>query len=177
MLTRVGGQPGRFALETIRYKETGPVQATPAGRRPRTLCCKGLGDINTHTHTTYFFQQLLIFHYDFEGVATAVKCLPSVEKRTGSVFDLQSRALPPLMEDSAGNHIALISHPLPWYSASLNPAAAALFSWRYMCLANNCEPLIITTEDSTLEHFTLRPDLEQTGVTFTQSVTQIRITI
>ena len=39
----------------------------------------------------FSFQQFLIFHYDHEGAATAVEFLPSVEKRTGSVFDLQSQ--------------------------------------------------------------------------------------
>ena len=44
----------------------------------------------------FAFQQLLIFHYDHEGAATAVsvKFLPSVEKRTGSEFDLQSQGPP-----------------------------------------------------------------------------------
>ena len=124
----------------------------------------------------FAFQQLLIFHYGHDGAATAVKFLPSVEKWTGSEFDLQSHGPPPLMEDSGGNHVALISLPLPRYSTSPNPAAAALLTWRYMCMANNCEPLIITTDNITLEQFTLRPDLEQAGLTFPQSVTQIRIT-
>ena len=46
-----------------------------------------------------------------------------------------------------------------------------------MCLASDCEPLIIITDDSTSEQFTLRPNLEQAGFTFTQTVAQIRITI
>ena len=71
----------------------------------------------------------------------------------------------------------MISLPLPRYSTSPNPAAAALLSWRYMCLASDCEPLIIITDDSTSEQFTLRPNLEQAGFTFAQTVTQIRITI
>ena len=105
--------------------------------------------------------------------------LPSVEKRAGSEFDLKLHGPPPLMEDSGGNRVALISLPLPRYLTSPNPAAAALLSWRYnvMCLANDCEPLIITTDSSTSDQFTLRPGLEQAGFTFAQSVTQIRFTI
>ena len=66
----------------------------------------------------FAFQQLLIFHYDHDGEATAVKFLPSVAKRTRSQFDLHAHRPPPLKEDSGGNHVVLISLPLPWYSAS-----------------------------------------------------------
>ena len=130
-----------------------------------------------YDYCMFAFQQLLIFHYDYEGVATAVKFLPSIAKRTGSHFDIKAYRPPPLMEDSGGNHVALISIPLPRYSTSPNPAAAALLSWRNMCLASNCEPLILTTDDSTSDQFTLRSNLEQAGINFAQTVSQIRITI
>ena len=130
-----------------------------------------------HDYCVFAFQQLLIFHYDHEGEATTVKFLPSITKRTGSRFDIKAHRPPPLMEDSGGNLVTLISIPLPRYSTSPNPAAAALLSWRHMCIAGNCEPLILTTEDSTSDRFALRANLEQAGITFTQSVSQIRITV
>ena len=110
-----------------------------------------------YDYCVFAFQQLLIFHYDHEGAATAVKFLPSIAKRTGSHFDIHAYRPPPLMEDSGGNHVTLISIPLPRYSTSPNPAAAALLSWRHMCIniASNCEPLILTTDDSTSDRFTL----------------------
>ena len=60
--------------------------------------------------------QLLIFHYSHEGTATAVKSLPPVEKRTESVFDLQTRAPRALMEDSAGSH-KKVDPPGAWVRA------------------------------------------------------------
>lgn len=48
-----------------------------------------------------------------------------------------------------------------------------------LCMANNCNQLILTTEDSTLssENFTHRPDLETADLSFRQTVTQLVITV
>ena len=104
-----------------------------------------------YDYCVFAFQQLLISHYDHGSAATAVKFLPSIAKRTRSHFDINAYHPPLRIEDSGGNHITLILIPLPWYSTMPNLAAAALLSWRHMCIASNCEPLILTPDDRTFD--------------------------
>ena len=80
--------------------------------------------------------------------------------------------------DAAGNETnddALITIPLPWFTTSPNPVAAALFNWRVHCIANDAEPLIITTPESTATQFTLCPDLEARGIGLHQQVRNLMV--
>ena len=50
-----------------------------------------------YDYCVFAFQQLLIFHYDHDGAATAVKFLPPIAKRTGIHFDINAYRPPPLL--------------------------------------------------------------------------------
>ena len=120
----------------------------------------------------FAFPQPLIFHYDFQGALNEVFFLPQVTQRLGPG---QIKSHRTYTTDAAGNNIALVSIPLPYFSTSPNPAAAALFNWSLQCIANDAEPLIITTPDSDTEKFTLCPDLGARGIEIKQQIRQLLI--
>ena len=111
----------------------------------------------------------MIFHYDFNGAPTEVFFLPQVTQKLGPGQIKSHRVF---TTDAAGNDAALITIPLPVFTTSPNPVAAALLNWRLQCIANDAEPLILTTPESTASssQFTLCPDLEARGIGLQQQV-------
>ena len=122
----------------------------------------------------FAFPKPLIFHYDFQGTPTEVFFLPQVTQKLGR-GQIQSHRV--YATNAAGSDVAIIAIPLPYYTISSNPTAAALLSWRLHCIANDAEPLIITTEDSTATKFTLCPDLEARGIELKQQIRSLTISI
>ena len=74
------------------------------------------------------------------------------------------------------SYITILAFPLPHYAIAANPTSMALHHWRLSCIAANCEPCIITTAQSTDKVFHLRDDLETAGLTFSQTLKEVKLT-